>query len=166
MNRSKIADLSEILSSIAILITLIYLTVEISQNTEALYAQSRQQILTSAQTELFDLAHNPEIVKNIIKTEPLTEDENIKLTVTFTAWMRVREFSWLQYQSGIIDEAQWSTELAVITVILGAPRTRLWWNIIGKPSVGIPFAEFIDELIRDQPSSNDHWILNTNWSAQ
>ena len=166
MNRSKIADLSEILSSIAILVTLIYLTVEISQNTDALHAQSRQAILTSAQAELFDLAHNPEITKSIVKAGPLSEDENIVLSTTFTAWMRVREFSWLQYQSGIIDESQWATEVEVIGVILRPPRTRLWWNVVGRSLVGDPFGEFVDDLVRDQATTNEGWLRNTNWSGQ
>jgi len=35
MDRSKLADLSEIVSSVAIVVTLIYLTVEVRQNTDA-----------------------------------------------------------------------------------------------------------------------------------
>jgi len=51
MDRSKLADLSEIVSSIAIVITLIFLTVEVRQNTNALHAQSRQSVLEAAQVE-------------------------------------------------------------------------------------------------------------------
>ena len=42
MNTSKLADISEIVSSIAIVATLIYLTIQVQQNTEALHASQRQ----------------------------------------------------------------------------------------------------------------------------
>ena len=45
MNTSKLADISEILSSLAILATLVYLTIQVQQNTEALQANQRQSHL-------------------------------------------------------------------------------------------------------------------------
>lgn len=79
MDRSKLADLSEIVSSIAIVITLIYLTVEISQNTSALQAQSQQAVLEAAQTDMYYLADNPDIALTVTKAGSLTSQEQIKL---------------------------------------------------------------------------------------
>ncbi len=79
MDRSKLADLSEIVSSIAIVVTLVYLTVEIRQNTNALYAESRQSVLTAAQTELFALVENPNLIVSVAKDDPLTEEEQVAL---------------------------------------------------------------------------------------
>jgi len=42
MNTSRLADISEIMSSIAIVITLIFLTVQMHQNTRAIEATARQ----------------------------------------------------------------------------------------------------------------------------
>ena len=93
MNTSKLADMSEIVSSIAIIVTLIYLTVEVQQNTDALHAQSRQSVLSSAQTDIVVMLEYPGIVKSIVKTEPLTPDEHIQLNMLLVAAMRVREYS-------------------------------------------------------------------------
>ena len=125
MDRSKLADLSEIVSSIAILITLIYLTVEIRQNTSALNAQSRQAVLEAAQTELFMLMENPDVTLSMTKDGPLSEREQIRLDNFYTAAIRGREFSWLQYRDGSIDEDQWATELAVLISILDSQRSRI-----------------------------------------
>ena len=62
MNRSKLADLSEIISSVAIVVTLIYLTVEVRQNTNALHAQSRESVLVAGHTELFTLIDRKSVV--------------------------------------------------------------------------------------------------------
>ena len=127
MERSKLADLSEIVSSIAIVVTLVYLTVEIRQNTNALYAESRQSVLTAAQTELFVLVENPNLIVSVAKDDPLTEEEQVALGAWLAAAMRAREFSWLQYRDGVIDEAQWETEVIIIRWLLDSERTRDWW---------------------------------------
>lgn len=110
MDRSKLADLSEILSSIAIVFTLIFLTVEVRQNTNALHAQSRQSVLDAAQVELYFQAEHPGIALSAIKAGPLSAEENISLDAVLAALMRGREYSWLQHQDGAIDERQrWTT---------------------------------------------------------
>lgn len=83
---------------------MVHLTVQINQNNNALNAQSRQAILNISQSELLLLFGNPNINLSIIKDEPLTVEENIKLDAMLTLSLRAREFSWLQYQDSIIDE--------------------------------------------------------------
>jgi hypothetical protein len=163
MKLEKLSSLIEALSSVAVVITLIVLIVEIGQNTEALNAQSRQSVLTSAQTELLASVNHPEVVAAISKAGPLTADENIKLDAYFTATMRGREFSWLQYRSGLIDEDQWKTELAVVRSIMSSPRIRLWWTKLGRTYVSSEFAAFVDDLNKS-PRASDDWAAITNWS--
>ena len=52
MNWTKASAMAEILSSIAILVTLIYLAIEIQQNTDATQAEIRQSTLESDQQHL------------------------------------------------------------------------------------------------------------------
>ena len=68
MNRSRLADLSEILSSIAIVVTLIYLTVEIRQNTEAVRTQTAQTVLQAGQSELMAIVEYPDVALSIPKS--------------------------------------------------------------------------------------------------
>jgi hypothetical protein len=164
IDRSKLADLSEIVSSIAILITLVYLTIEISQNTNALNAQSRETVLTAAQAELQLLMENPHIVQNLSGSSPLTEEEQIEIDSMLGLTLRSREFSWLQYQDGTIDELQWNTEFAVLLSILDAPRTRLWWEKMGRFVFGEEFVEFIDLTMEEHPASNSTWKAAGSWS--
>jgi hypothetical protein len=165
LNTSKLADMSEIVSSIAIVVTLIYLTVEVRQNTDALHAQSRQSVLNSGQSELFAMLDYPGIVKSITKKEPLTSDEHIRLNMILVAMMRGREFSWLQYQNGIIDETQWQTELAVIIFVFDSQRTRDWWEKVGRNAFSDQYSEFVDSLIQNNPPTEVLWKSITNWTV-
>jgi len=166
MERSKLADLSEIFSSIAIVVTLVYLTVEIDQNTDAIHAQTREAVLTGAQTELAAVRDNPNLIKSMIKTQHLNTDEQIQLFAWITSIMRTREFAWLQRQNGIIDDSQWATELAVLSGILESTRTRLWWEKIGRKAVSEEFGVFVDDLLKDLPTSDGFFETQTNWASE
>lgn len=65
MNLTKLSAVTEIVSSIAIVITLIYLTVQTQQNTEALHANSRQATIAADIEFLTTLMDNPEIEVNV-----------------------------------------------------------------------------------------------------
>lgn len=168
IDRSKLADFSEIISSVAILITLIYLTIEINQNTNALNAQSRETVLVAAQEELRIFMENPQLGQNLSSTSPLTTEEQIELDAILTIVLRTREFSWLQYQDGTIDKLQWETEYAVLLAILDAQRTRQWWGVMGRHVFGQNFVSFIDQTIQDNPETNrlfggaGSWANSTN----
>lgn len=164
MDRSKLADLSEILSSIAIVVTLVYLAIEIRQNTNALYAQSRQSVLTAAQTELFVTVEHPELLLDVVQEEPLTPAEQVKIGAWLAAAMRAREFSWLQYRDGIIDAAQWQSEVLIIRWTLGTPRTQDWWQNTGRFNANPEFVDFVDQEMRNNPPTRDSWRLETNWA--
>ena len=166
MDRSKLADLSEIVSSIAIVVTLVYLTVEIRQNTNALYAESRQSVLTAAQTELFALVENPNLIVSVAKDDPLTEEEQVALGAWLAAAMRAREFSWLQYRDGVIDEAQWETEVIIIRWLLDSERTRDWWANSGRFQSNLSFVAFVDAELQSHPTTLDSWRRETNWTKR
>ncbi len=56
MNWTKLSAISEILSSVAILVTLIYLAIQTQQNADATQADTRQAILAADQQ--FLMAHH------------------------------------------------------------------------------------------------------------
>jgi len=166
VNRSRLADLSEIISSVAIVLTLVYLTVEMNQNTNAMNAQTRQAVMEAAQNELFVLMDNPGLTISIAKTGELSAEEQIRLDNYFTASLRSREFSWLQYQDGSIDELQWATEQAVLRSIFDSRQSRDWWNALGQYVVGNEFGAFVDDLLQQNAPTETIWNASANWSTR
>ena len=164
MNREGRKDLFEVVGFIAIVASLIFLAVETNQNTNAMYAQSRQSILESSQNELFMLVENPELSSNVIKEGPLTPEEIVRLDAYMAATMRTREFAWMQYRDGIIDDIQWSAELAVTRSVMDAERVRLWWNLVGQNGSSPEFAKFVKSEILSQVVTEDGWRLYTDWA--
>jgi len=166
MNRSKLADLSEIVSSLAIVVTLVYLTIEISQNTDAVRVQTAQSVLEAGQSELFSFIEHPDIALSIPKAGPLTPEENVKLDAFLANSMRAREFAWLQYKNNTIDDVNWNGELAVLSVYLDSTRVRNWWDLLGRYYMGDEFAAFVDQMMSEAPATDRLWITPTNWTSE
>jgi hypothetical protein len=131
-----------------------------------LYGQSRRSVLEAAQNELFLLVEHPEIVLSIVKEEPLTAEENLKLDAYLTATLRAREYAWLQYKDGAIDEGQWTAEILVIRSILDSTRTRAWWNKLGRSVSSPEFVEFVEKDVLSQPLTGGSWRYSAEWTSR
>lgn len=166
MDRSKLADLSEIVSSIAIFATLIYLTVEIRQNTIAVQIQTAQSVLQAGQTELAMIVENPDIALSVPMSGPLTPEQNVILDAYFASNMRNREFAWLQYKNSTIDDVIWDSEVSVLRVQLDSHRFRKWWNKLGRHYLNQEYAQFVDEIVDEGPATDRFWSGVLDWSSE
>lgn len=156
MNTSKLADISEIVSSIAIVITLIFLTVQMKQNTDAIQANSRHTIITTDMDILTEGISYPSIEQSMYKQE-LTEDEKIQLEWWLIKLCRTREHQWFQYQSGLLDENTWKSYLTGLSRNLSFARTRGWWELTSYDYFDDEFVDEVNLYLRDFPVIHD-WV--------
>jgi hypothetical protein len=150
--------------NVGVLIGIIFLAYEIRQNTDAVHAQTREAILAAGQAELQAVRSDPNLIDSIVRDGALTVEEQVKLYTWLVSALKVREFSWLQRESGVIDDAQWKSELAVTQAILQPPRVRLWWDRVGHKTVSDEFREFIDSAIEELPPSNGIYREQMEWA--
>jgi hypothetical protein len=123
MKLEKLAAFAEIVSSIAIVITLAFLTMqtrEMAQQTEqtnrALFANSRATTMT-ADVNL--------LIASSAGANAGSLEESGALIAAF---FRIREFAWFQYQNGILDQAAWESYIRPIPEVFTSPATLLWWE--------------------------------------
>lgn len=151
-------------ANVGVLIGIIFLAYEIRQNTDAVHAQTREAILAAGQAELQAVRSDPDLIDSIVREGALTVEEQVKLYTWLVPALKVREFSWLQRESGVIDDAQWKSELAVTQAILQPPRVRLWWDRVGHKTVSDEFRKFIDSAIEELPPSNGIYREQMEWA--
>ena len=151
-------------ANLGVIVGLVFLAYEIRQNTNALYAQSRETVVSVAQQELHLQIQDPQIVESMVNNGILTVEENIKLNAFMVSFMRGREFAWLQYQDQIIDSSQWNTELVTLKTVLRPTRNRTWWERLGRHAFSAEFVDFVDTQIQDE-APNDEFIESIlDWS--
>jgi hypothetical protein len=155
----KLAAIAEIVSAVAIVVTLGYLAIQTQQNTLAIQASVRQAMLDSDRAMLFLQAENPRIVIARDTDIDLTDEDVVRLATYLTAVVRVRENQWLQYQSGVIDERTWRTYRSAILPVFWTERTRSWWrnrSTTGEFDEG--FVDMVNQLLVANPVRPDRTL--------
>ncbi len=129
MNWTKWSAISEITSSIAILVTLVYLAIQVQQATVAVNAEARAT-QWQLQTAMLDhLIENPSIQLMWTQSEALTDEQKVVLGNFLFEFFGQREFMYLQHRSGVIDEATMETIMSDVVQILVYPRIKHWWDL-------------------------------------
>ena len=123
MNWEMLSAIAEILGSAAVLVTLIYLTIQTRQNTASIQANTRQAILDADQQFLIKLIESPEIYLSRFK-EGLTDEDKIQIGAYLIMFVRMRENNWLQYRNGVLDEVTWASYRSSIVQVLSDSTSR------------------------------------------
>jgi len=96
MNWEALSAIGEIVGSGAVLVTLIYLAMQMRQNTASVQASSRQAILDADQQFLFRAMDDPELI--LLRFKPkLTDEEKIRVVTYLITFFRMRESNWRQH---------------------------------------------------------------------
>jgi hypothetical protein len=130
---TKWSAIAGVVSSFAILATLVYLAIQTQQvvtqtrqNSEAILSASRQESLNAELQVLRMIYDDP-----ITSFEQPLQDGTIGLkqrAVDFSLF-RVRELQWLQYQDGLLDEATMQSYVSILVLnIQTSDRIRRHWD--------------------------------------
>lgn len=145
-NWSKWSSISEIVSSLAILLTLFYLATQTKQNTEAVNANALQALFGGTQEELQFLAANPHLEQLRYKTNP-SDEEAVQMTLALIMTMRSKEHQWLQYKNGIINKETLDTLFSPIARILSSPNGRKFWDTLGQVEFEPEFTNHVNQML-------------------
>jgi hypothetical protein len=152
MNTSKLADIAEITSSIAILVTLVFLVVQMQQNTEAIQANGLQAALAQELEWVYKMVENPRLGTARTGTE-LTVEEQLQVGYHLAAYMRMREHDWLQYQKGTLDAETWAAYSRPIAITLTTQRARDWWRDASPFLFDPSFVSEVKELLAENQAN-------------
>jgi hypothetical protein len=162
MSIVELGAIGEFVAAIAVVITLIYLTVQIRQTNAQSRLQIRQTMFEHDHRELYRLIDDPDVWNCFFKEEPLSPDEKTKFTFYLTANMRLREWEWRQYQDGLISRDDLKAYDEVTLSHLGNVKARKWWEAIGKPILNPGFVEHVHELLAETEPSDSYYSAYQN----
>ena len=147
------ALVAEIVGSVSIVVTLIYLAIQTSQNTDATLAASRNQLIQSDVAILQMALDHPAIFETMWKPEgtDLSTAEAVDLQSWLIALVRTREHQFFQYRSGALDQGSWESFLTGVTGNLSRPLTRIWWDNVAYEFFDEEFVDVVSERLRNTP---------------
>ena len=155
MTLEQYANLAEVIGVIVIVVTLVYLSVQVRQGAELLRSESRQAQVANDQNGVYRFVEHPELGRLFSQKETPSFEEKIKLQFWIVGQMRAREHEWLQHRSGAMDEETWLSYRDVIYFLLGTERARALW-VMCSPFFNPDFAEMVGKMIEEVPCI-DFW---------
>ena len=158
MKLEKLAAIGEIISSVAIVVTLAYLAIQTQQNTAATASASRQHLAEMELTAYYELAELRDAFEEYTRCERSIfdfESDGIGLILTLEAWYVAKNHAWREYQNGVLDEDAWNASVAGLKNIMGFPPARSVWEL-AKNALNPDFVAYVEselgELLAQPPN--------------
>jgi len=146
---TKLSAVAEIVSSVAVLITLIYLAIQTQQTNEALIANSRQATMTADVEMISALVSNPGVFANLQKPfSQLTIAEQGQAANAVAGLLRIREFAWFQYRNGALDEVTLRSYLSPLVRWLRWEGAQPLWERFSQ-ELDPEFVAYVDSMLAE-----------------
>ena len=157
MTLQDLGNVGEFLGAVAVLVSLIYLALQIRQNTTTVRAGTSAAISES-------LARFQEVVGSDPKTarlwirgfggDPSLDSEDaLQFGLLFASYMRRVENAYYQQLRGFVDPQHWQTTERTLSTLMGSMGARDWWarsrNIYSDR-----FAAYVDACIAERDATS------------
>jgi hypothetical protein len=157
LNWDAIGAIGEIMGAFWVLVTLIYLSTQIRNNTKAVKSESAHRITDSFNQLNLLVASNERLAeiwhKGVAHYDDLSDPEKVSFGFMQLAAFRIYDSLYYQIQRGTGNEQLWKGEVNTIRWLFSSPGMRAWWSqqqFAFSPS----FQEYIDNIVCEQ-AEND-----------
>ena len=164
MNWDAIGAVGELVGSAAVLVTLIYLALQIRQNTHATRAASHHAITDALNQLNLGIANNDAVAQiwltGMSDRSSLNDLQRERYDALLRAYMHVCDTMYYQAQVGAGDHGLWEAEERYIGVILTSNGGKGWLEE-NYSSISPGFRAAVDNIIQHKtPSGTDPLAIN------
>jgi hypothetical protein len=145
-----LGNVGDFIGGIAVVVTLIYLAVQVRQNTNALRTASRQAI-ASGYRETNRLKLDPKVgaawSRGVSAFPDLPFDERHLFSTVMTDEALFFQGAFALHESGQLDDSTYLAYLAWFSSIIVTPGGRFWWETTGRPIFTPGMIVAVDERV-------------------
>ena len=128
MNWDAVGAVGEILGALSVVATLVYLAIQVRQNSNLAKATIRENRIDSSQKVIFALSEVADIIVKRRENADLTATESVKLELAFRAMFRDFEGYAYQKHTGLLDDSEWVAMLETWRDALDSENNREMWG--------------------------------------
>jgi len=164
MSLGNWAALAEIISAIAVVVTLVYLAIQIKHSKESLDANTkaiRGQAISDITRNVHDQMHMFIQGHDVVATfQRFATDDSLNPTDAFlldsvlSAVFVARQNEFFQWKQGLLDEDVFRSLHHVILTILGSPNGQHWWENEGRRMFTAEFIGLVDDLCKENSTES------------
>ena len=153
MNWDAIGAVGELVGSVAVLVTLIYLALQIRQNTHATRAASHHAITDALNQLNLDIANNDAVAQiwlaGMDDRASLNDLQRERYDALLRAYMHVCDTMYYQAQVGAGDHGLWKAEETYLNRILTSNGGKSWFEE-NYASISTGFRAAIEKIIENK----------------
>jgi hypothetical protein len=154
MSLSDLASVGSLVSGIAVLVSLIYMSQQTRQNTKHTMALIQQGRTDGIIDWLKVLASDSTLIESYLRgtagDQSMGDTEAARFVVLSTARFYSYEDQFYQHQEGLLGEARYAGVLNAAKGSLRSPGARASWTLM-RDSFGPGFRNFMDDIMREVP---------------
>jgi len=144
VNWEAISTISEVIGAIAVVVSLIYLAVQVKQNTKLMRATAKQSLTEASQGMIYKMSEHPDLwVKLMSGTDPSSPEEDAQMSLLMRAMYRGFESQCYQHEAGLIEEPEWQALSNSIIQLTAMPGINRYWQQL-KPHMSERLQRIID----------------------
>ncbi|HEY5072567.1 MAG TPA: hypothetical protein VII63_11110 [Caulobacteraceae bacterium] len=166
MSLSDLASIGSFVSGLGVLVSLIYLSLQIRQNTHAHRAMAHQDRLNFVKEflgRLTEASMASVFLRGSAGDDQLTEVEITQYRSLMHGWfLGMAEIVWL-HERGVLDSDRFAGSMAALRLHLRSPGCRAVWRVI-KPLMPTPFRALVEKTIADLPIGEPHSV-SRDWRS-
>jgi len=144
--------ISQLVVAITIVLSLLFVSVQIDQNTTAIKGSAVSSAASVSLMELMPLVDSDfgaVFRKSLDSPESLTLDEIARLSARNVMMLVGRENEFEQLQLGTLDKWGWKRSEAAVKYALNNRWHKHWWETVGRHIFRPDFVEWIDGVLKD-----------------
>jgi hypothetical protein len=155
MSWDAIGAIAELLGALGVFGSLLYLAVQIRQNTKALRGTTIDAVTAHQRDELRWAGElTPTMQKADRDPDSLTPEEWGQVRAWIVAAITTRQNSYFQYRQGLLDEEIWKSNRQIIKRYFhGSPWVHKWWQDAQKNQVfSGEYIDTVNEILAEADS--------------
>jgi len=153
-----LGNLGDFIGGIGVVVSLIYLAIQVRQNTRAVRASSWQDVVSGARSVLrlrFDHAHNGAWLKGLLDYPDLEPEELESFAAIATDEALQFQQVLSLYRAGQLDESTYEPYLRWFCSIVATPGGERWWQVSSQ----ILVPAMVEEVDRRVSQGNLHDLV-------
>lgn len=132
MPLSDLASIAVILQGLGVILTLVFLAVELRQNTRALRANAFQTVASEfARFDgqfVYDPAYADLVLRSLMSLEQLTPNERYRVAMAASLRMQLFDSLYYWHCQGVLEKPRWEAFERQCAAWIQHPGMRAWWQ--------------------------------------
>ena len=162
MDIMELGAIGELVGGAAVVASLVYVGLQVRQNTLSLKATNAQGLANAALFYATTIGSNPQTALTFnrgLAGDSLDPGEQAQFTYLYHAWVRSAENGYFHYLNGTLDAELWAGWNETSRSFLGSPGGRRMWESV-RPRVRASFCRYIEtEILPSASGSNArNWL--------